>query len=83
MNDEAAPHVDTTEYPIPRGRAGGHIRRRPRAVIAEGHMLATWHLDTGRVVVTPLDDFQVEEVGIDADAAIVGLDPRHHLSCAS
>jgi WD40 repeat protein len=72
MDDAAALHVDNVEEPVARSAQVAISPDGARAVVAQGHTLITWHLDTGRVVVAGLTDFDVEDASIDADAAIVG-----------
>jgi WD40 repeat protein len=71
--DEAfALQIDSTDLTLARGARLGISPDGTRAIFAEGGTIGIWHLDTGRVVSTTIEDFQAEELGMDPDAAIVG-----------
>jgi WD40 repeat protein len=43
-----------------------------RAVFCDGSTIGIWHLDTGRVVPTTIEDFDAEELGVEAEVVIAG-----------
>ena len=56
-----------------------------RAVFCDGSTIGIWHLDTGRVVPTTIEDFEAEELSVETDVVIAGsllgtlclVDPEH------
>jgi WD40 repeat protein len=71
--DEAfALQIDSTDLALARGARLVISSDGARAIFADGGTIGIWHLDTGRITSTTIEDFQVEELGMDADMAIVG-----------
>jgi WD40 repeat protein len=70
--EESEFYVDRTELTIPRAARLAISSDGTRAIFADGGTIATWHLDTGRIATTNIEDFQTEELGVDSDTAIAG-----------
>jgi WD40 repeat protein len=72
LDETLALQIDRTELAIARGARLGISSDGTRAIFADGGAVGIWHLDTGRVVFTTIEDFQAEELGIDGGFAVVG-----------
>ena len=86
LSEEAtAPQIDTTDLLIARSARLAISSDGMRAIFGAGGTIGVWHLDTGRIVSTDVEDFEAEEVAVDGGAAIVGsilgtlclIDPEH------
>jgi WD40 repeat protein len=64
--------IDSTDLAVPRGARIAISPDGSRAIFADGGTVGIWHLDSGRVVPTVIEDFQTEELAIDGDRAVVG-----------
>jgi WD40 repeat protein len=72
LEETVALQIDTTDLLIARGARLAISNDGTRAIFADAGVLGIWHLDSGRVVSTTLEDFEAEEVDIDGDVAIAG-----------
>jgi WD40 repeat protein len=71
--EETVPlQIDSTDLTITRGARLGISSDGTRAMFGDGSIIGFWHLDTGRIVSTTIEDFQAVELGVDANAAIAG-----------
>lgn len=62
--------VDDADVTIARGALLTIADDGRRAVVASGRTLVAWHLDTGRVVLTRFEGFQIDKVSIDDDVVV-------------
>ena len=96
FGDDSTMQIDSTELtvvrwarlsglPMARGGRLGISSDGTRAIFCDGSTIGIWHLDTGRVVSIAIEDFEAEELGVEADLAIAGsllgtlclIDPEH------